>query len=70
MSDMTADEFAAELKYHGFRIIGKRIASDDCPGETWPPATRSGRIDRARTLRKVLQERRKEIIRQALTSMA
>jgi hypothetical protein len=69
MSDMTADEFAAELKYHGFRIIGKRIASDDCPGVTWATATRSGRIDRARTLRKVLQERRKEILRQMLTSM-
>jgi hypothetical protein len=70
MSDMTAAEFAAELKNHGFRIVGRSITSDECPGITWKPVMKSGRIDRAGTLRKLEIERRREIARQALASFA
>jgi hypothetical protein len=41
-----------------------RIVSDDCPGVTWKPVMTRGQIDRARTLRKVIRERRDEIVRQ------
>ena len=67
MTDMTAAEFAAELKKHGFRVVGAQITSDDCPGIAWKPTMRSGRMDRAHTLRKVIQKRSEEIARRAAT---
>jgi hypothetical protein len=70
MTDMTAAEFAAELKKHGFRVVGTQITSDDCPGVAWKPTMRSGRIDRARTLSKVIQKRSEEIARRARTGVA
>ena len=60
---MTAAEFAAELEKCGFRIVGTWIVSDDCPGVAWKPVKRMGRIDRARTLHKVIQKRDIEIAR-------
>jgi hypothetical protein len=43
MSDLTAAEFAAELRFRGFRIVGRSITSDECPGVTWKPVMKSGR---------------------------
>ena len=70
MTDMTAAEFATELKKHGFRVVGTQITSDDCSGVAWKPTMRSGRIDRARTLSKVIQKRSEEIARRARTGVA
>jgi hypothetical protein len=61
---------AAELKSRGFRIVGRSITSDECPGVSWKPLMKSGRIDRAGTLGKVENQRRREIARQALASFA
>jgi hypothetical protein len=61
---MTATQFATELKVSGFRMVGGRIVSDDCPGIAWKPVKTQGRLDRVRTLRKVVRERRDEIVRQ------
>jgi hypothetical protein len=61
---MTATEFATELKARDLRLFRNRIVSDDCPGVTWKPVVIGGQIDRARTLRKVIRERRDEIVRQ------
>jgi hypothetical protein len=69
MTDMTAAEFAAELKKHGFRVVGVQITSDDCPGVAWNPVKRMGRLDRARTLRKVIQKRSEEMARQVRASV-
>jgi hypothetical protein len=63
-SDMTATQFATELKACDLRLFRNRIVSDDCPGVTWKPVVTGGQIDRARTLRKVIRERRDEIVRQ------
>jgi hypothetical protein len=40
------------------------FVSKDCPGVTWRPVMTGGQIDRARTLCKVIRERRDEIVRQ------
>jgi hypothetical protein len=61
---MTATEFTIELDACDFRMVRDRIVSDDCPGVAWKPVVTGGRIDRARTLRKVIRERRDEIVRQ------
>jgi hypothetical protein len=61
---MTATEFATELKAHDLRMVRNRIVADDFPGVTWKPVVTGGQIDRARTLRKVVRERRDEIVRQ------
>jgi hypothetical protein len=61
---MTATEFTTELKACDLRIVRNRIVSDDCPGVTWRPVMAGGQIDRARTLRKVIRERRDEVVRQ------
>jgi hypothetical protein len=63
-ADVTATEFATELKARDLRLFRNRIVSDDCPGVTWKPVVIGGQIDRARTLRKVIRERRDEIVRQ------
>jgi hypothetical protein len=46
-----------------FRMVRNRIVSEDCPGVTWKPVMMGGQIDRARTLRKVIRERRDEVVR-------
>jgi hypothetical protein len=67
---MTATQFATELKVSDLRMVGNRIASDDCPGMTWKPEMTRGQIDRASTLREVIRERREVIGRQARIGMA
>jgi hypothetical protein len=61
---MTATQFTNELKACDFRMVRNRIVSDDCPGVAWKPVTTGGQIDWSRTLRKVIRERRDEIVRQ------
>jgi hypothetical protein len=61
---MTATEFATELKACDLRLVRNRIVSDDCPGVASKPVVTGGQIDPARTLRKVIRERRDEIVRQ------
>jgi hypothetical protein len=61
----------AALKHHGFQMLGSsKILSDECPGVAWKPITRSGRIDRAGTLHKVVQARREEIAKRDTASFA
>jgi hypothetical protein len=67
---MTAIQFATELRVSGFRLVGDQIISDDCPGIAWKPVKTSGQIDRASTLREVIRQRRKVIVRQARIGMA
>ena len=61
---MTATEFATEIEARGFRMVGNRILSDDCPGMAWKPMMKRGQIDRVGTLRRVIRERREIIARQ------
>lgn len=69
--DMSPAAFATALRARGFQRVGGRIVSPDCPGVAWKPVmTPSGRIDGGRTLRRVVQERQRELLRRALTSMA
>jgi hypothetical protein len=58
---MTATQFTTELMACDFRMVRNRIVSEDCPGVK--PVMLGGQIDRARTLRKVIRERRDEIVR-------
>ena len=66
---MTAAQFATELKERGLRMVGNQIVSDDCTGIAWKPVTKRGQIDRAGTLRDVIQERRAKIVRQMRIGM-
>jgi hypothetical protein len=59
--DVTATQFATELKVSGLRMVGGQIVSDDCPGMAWKPVTKRGQIDRAGKLR---EGRRAVIVRQ------
>jgi hypothetical protein len=61
---MTATQFATELKACDLRMVRNRIISNDCPGVTWKPVMTDGQIDPSRTPRKVIRERRDEIVRQ------
>jgi hypothetical protein len=65
---MTAAEFAAAMKHHGFGVSRARIVdtTGECPGVSWP-AVRRGRasVDRNKTLAKILRERDAEIARRA-----
>jgi len=65
---MTAAEFAAALKHHGFRVIRAKIedATGRCPGIRWPAVLRGQSVDHNRTLAKVIRERDAEIARRAL----
>ena len=66
---MTAAEFAAALKHHGFRVVRAKIedATGRCPGIRWPAVFRGpNAVDRNRTLAKVIRERDAEIARRAL----
>jgi hypothetical protein len=65
---MTAAEFAAALKHHGFRVVRAKIedATGRCPGIRWPAILRGRSVDHNRTLAKVLRERDAEIARRAL----
>jgi hypothetical protein len=68
--EMTSTKFATELKANGFCIAGNRIVADDCPGVVWKPVMRGGHIDRASTLRKIIRERREEMVRRARIGVA
>jgi hypothetical protein len=67
---VTATQFATELMACDFRMVRNRIVSEDCPGVTWKPVMMGGQIDRARTLRKVIRERRDEIVRRVRVGTA
>jgi hypothetical protein len=67
---MTAIQSATELRVSGFRLVGDQIISDDCPGIAWKLVTSRRKIDRVSTLREVIRERRKVIVRQARIGMA
>jgi hypothetical protein len=68
LPQMTAAEFAAAMKHHGFGVSRARIVdtTGECPGVSWP-AVRRGRasVDRNKTLAKILRERDAEIARRA-----
>jgi hypothetical protein len=64
---MRPSGFAAALRARGFHRVGGRIASADCPGISWRPVMApSGRIDFERTIRKVVRERRRELLRRTV----
>ena len=66
---MTAAEFAAALKHHGFRVVRAKIedATGRCPGIVrWPAVLRGRSVDHNRTLAKVIRERDAEIARRAV----
>jgi catechol 2,3-dioxygenase-like lactoylglutathione lyase family enzyme len=48
---MTAAEFAAALRHHGFRVIRAKIedATGRCPGVRWPAVLRGQSVDHNRT---------------------
>jgi hypothetical protein len=64
---MTAAEFAAAMKHHGFGVCRARIidTTGQCPGISWPAVRRGSSVDRNKTLAKVLRERDAEIARRA-----
>jgi hypothetical protein len=68
--DMTATQFATELKVSGLRMVGNRIVSDDCPGIAWKTVLTHGKIDRISTLREVTRDRREVVVRQVRIGMA
>jgi hypothetical protein len=65
---MTAAEFAAALKHHGFRVVRAKIedTTGQCSGIRWPAVLRGRTVDHNRTLAKVIRERDAEIARRAL----
>jgi hypothetical protein len=65
---MTAAQFAAALKHHGFRVVRAKIedATGRCPGIRWPAVLRGRNVDRNKTLAKVIAARDAEIARRAL----
>jgi hypothetical protein len=66
---MTAAEFAAAMKHHGFAVCRARIVdtTGQCPGISWSAVRRGGgSVDRNKTLAKILRERDAEIARRAL----
>jgi hypothetical protein len=67
---MTAAQFAAELKVCGFRMVGSRIVSDDCPGISCISVTTRSQADRASALREIIRDRREIIVRQMRIGMA
>jgi hypothetical protein len=68
---MTAAEFAASMKRHGFGVSRARIidTTGQCPGISWSAVRRGNSIDRSKTLAKVLREREAEIGRRALAGI-
>jgi hypothetical protein len=68
---MSAAEFAAALKHHGFRVVRAKIedATGRCPGVRWPAVLRGRTVDHNRTLAKVIHGRDAEIARRALLEM-
>jgi hypothetical protein len=69
LSQMTAAEFAAAMKHHGFGVSRARIVdtTGQCPGISWPAVRRGNSVDRSKTLAKVLRERDAEIARRAFS---
>jgi hypothetical protein len=72
LPQMTAAEFAASMKHHGFGVSRARIidTTGQCPGISWPAVRRGNSVDRSKTLAKVLRERDAEIARRALAGIA
>jgi hypothetical protein len=69
LPQMTAAEFAAAMKHHGFGVCRARIVDTTgrCPDISWPAVRRGrGSVDRNKTLAKILRERDAEIARRAL----
>jgi hypothetical protein len=68
VAQMSAAEFAAAVKHHGFRVVRAKIedATGRCPGVRWPAVLRGRSVDHNRTLAKVIRERDAEIARRAL----
>jgi hypothetical protein len=68
---MTAAEFAAAMKYHGFGVCRARIidTTGQCPGISWPAVRRGSSVDRNKTLAKVLRERDAEVAKRALAGV-
>jgi hypothetical protein len=69
---MTAAEFAAAMKHHGFGVCRARIidTTGQCPGISWSAVRRGGgSVDRNKTLAKILREREAEIARRALSGI-
>jgi hypothetical protein len=67
---MTAAEFAAAMKRHGFGVCRARIVdtTGQCPGISWSAVRRGGgSVDRNKTLAKILRERDAEIARRSLS---
>jgi hypothetical protein len=64
---MTAAEFTAALKHHGFRIVRAKIedATGRCSGIRWPAILPGRSVEHNRTLAKVIRERDDEIVRRA-----
>jgi hypothetical protein len=61
---MTAAEFAAAMKHHGFGVCRARIVdtTGQCPGVSWPAVRRGrGSVDRNKALAKILRQRDAEI---------
>jgi hypothetical protein len=71
LPQMTAAEFAASMKHHGFGVSRARIidTTGQCPGISWSAVRRGNSIDRNKTLAKVLHERDAEIGRRALAGI-
>jgi hypothetical protein len=69
---MTPAAFAIALKMRGLAVARGRIVdvSGRCPGGAWKFVTVNGKVDRARTLRKVIWQRREEIRRRDAASCA
>jgi hypothetical protein len=72
LPQMTAAEFAAAMKHHGFGVCRARIVdtTGQCPGVSWSAVRRGrGSVDRNKTLAKILRERDAEIARRALSGI-
>jgi hypothetical protein len=71
LPQMTAAEFAASMKRHGFGVFRARIidTTGQCPGISWSAVRRGNSIDRSKTLAKVRREREAEIGRRALAGI-
>jgi hypothetical protein len=65
LPQMSAAEFAAALKTHGFRVVRAKIedATGQCSGIRWSAVLRGAAVDRNRTLAKILRERDAEVAR-------
>jgi hypothetical protein len=66
---LTAADFAAAMKHHGFGVCRARIVdtTGQCPGISWSAVRRGGgSVDRNKTLAKILREHKAKTARRAL----